>query len=122
MDPCLVQLGQTDKVARCTRSSSTVENREARQPAYLCTLSLGCPSEPLSQFRSACAASALYMRNGSEGVDQERKLAYLVGSTELERERVHHFLNLQLFPVSGSESAKGEKLNYYSTFPSLFGG
>jgi hypothetical protein len=122
VDSCLVQLWQTDKVARCARSSSTAESVKTKQPAYLCTLSLGCPSEPLSQFRSACAASALYMRNGSEGVDQEGKLAYLVGSTELERERVHHFLNLQLCPVSGSESAKWEKLNYYSTFPSLFGG
>ena len=46
----------------------------------------------------------------------------MVGSAELERKRVHHFLDLQLFPESGPEKAKREKMNCYSAFPFLLRG
>ena len=50
----------------------------------------------------------------------EVAFTYMVGPTELERERVHHFLDLQLISASGPENVKLEEMNCYSAFPPLF--
>jgi len=86
--------------------------------AHACTLSLGCPSRPLSPFRSGCAASVWRVRNGSDLTG--KSFTHMVGSTKLEGERVDDLFNLELFLPSGPENERLEKMNCYSAFPSLF--
>ena len=60
------------------------------------------------------------MRNGNGLLlEAESLFAYMVGSTELKRERVYHFLDLELPPASGPKNVKWEEMNCYSALPFL---
>ena len=109
MNSCLVQLWQAHEVARCPRSSSTVNGRRCCDCAPLYAFS-GLSTKASITISICVRSVCVACENGSEkAIQTENQFTYMVGPTELERERVYHFLNLQLLPCQDQKMRRERK-------------